>query len=96
MGKSKGIFAFSGNFDVKNAAPLDTRITVETYDNLTSADTWKAPDNNIYLYKGLTVSLQDTGDVYVLIADDYTQTSSWKKVGNEPTVWDTQDLGWTE
>lgn len=101
MAKATGQFAFSGNFDVQAAAPIDTRVTVETVADLTNAEVWKAPDGGVYLYKGLTVSVQETGDVYVLTDYSYDAsntdnpfTSTWSKVGSEPTVWDSEDLGW--
>lgn len=95
MARTKGIFSFTGYFDVNAAAPLDTRITVSSYDDLIDPEVWKSDDGQAYLYNGLTVSVQSTGDIYVLTdATAYTSTSSWKKVGNEPTVWDSEDLGW--
>lgn len=80
--RNTGTFDYPSNFEVKRTAPLDARILVESYADLVKASTWQDKDKRTYLYKGLTVSCQDKqGKLYQLIADDYTQESSWKEIG---------------
>jgi hypothetical protein len=84
MSRQQGLFPISGNFETRIAAPLDTRLVANTISNLTDIEYWKSGDNNVYLYKGLAVSVWndiiDNNGIYILIDDDYTNFNNWLKV----------------
>ena len=80
-----GLLKLPGNFEVSYAEPLDARQRVKTKASLFLQATWLNTDGNIYLYKGILVSVyddtEDNNGVYRLIADDYTLEASWEKLG---------------
>lgn len=67
---------FPGNFAVQSQAPIDARSVVGTYEDLLdiqsfviSADPSSEFYNKCYLYKGMTVTVADTGVIYVFMRD---------------------------
>lgn len=84
MSRQQGLFPISGNFETRIAAPLDTRLVANTISNLTDIEYWKSGDNNVYLYKGLAVSVwndvPDNNGIYILTSDDYTDFNNWLRV----------------
>jgi len=84
MSRQQGLFSISGNFETRIAAPLDPRLVANTISNLTDIEYWKSGDNNIYLYKGIAVSvwndIPDNNGIYILIDNDYTNFNNWLRV----------------
>ena len=71
MARNTGTFEFPSNFEVKKAAPLDARLSVETKNELTTLP---------FPYKGMIVSVTDDGNdtgTYVLSGEDGSVLSSW-------------------
>ena len=98
MAREKGTFNFSASLEVKKQAPLDARQTYITYDELTQQATWADTDGKVWLFKGLVVPVNYSGQnaLFMLINPDaYTSTSSWIRVdGNaeESPIYTISDL----
>lgn len=75
MARKKGSLTLSSNIEVKAAAPLDARLTVPSVTDLIDAS------NFPYAYVGMVVSVQDTGKIYTLIANDTTVGDNWQEIG---------------
>lgn len=62
--------------------PLDDRTTVPTVQDLIASDTFGTS-----YYKGMPVTIQNTGEIYVLIDDtNVTSINSWKKIATEDSL----------
>lgn len=88
MARERGTFNFSASLEVKKQGALDSRLVVQTYNELLLAATWADTDNKIWLYDGMIVSVvNDTtgkNGIYMLTnKDDYSNDASWKKVDAE-------------
>lgn len=99
MARERGTFNFSASLEVKKQAPLDARQTYITYEELTQQSTWVDSDGKVWLFKGLVVPVNYSGQnaLFMLINPDaYTSTSSWVRVdGNagESPIYIISDLG---
>lgn len=83
MARERGTFNFSASLEVKKQAPLDARQTYITYEELTQQATWADTDGKVWLFKGLVVPVNYSGQnaLFMLINPDaYTSTSSWIRV----------------
>jgi hypothetical protein len=85
MARQNGDFAFSNNFEVAKAAPLDARVTTPAYAQLTSLP---------FAYKGMLVSVTSDGTasnngLYRLTTADATNAANWEKI---ETVTNTNQL----
>lgn len=83
MARERGTFNFSASLEVKKQAPLDARQTYITYEELTQQSTWVDTDGKVWLFKGLIVPVNYSGQnaLFMLINPDaYTSTSSWVRV----------------
>lgn len=86
MARNKGTFNFSSNFEVLTKAPLDARLVVDTKANLITPSIWEDIDSNVWLYKGITVSVVDdpsatnNGLYFLLDETNYTDYNSWVKL----------------
>lgn len=83
MARERGTFNFSASLEVKKQAPLDARQTYITYEELTQQSTWIDTDGKVWLFKGLVVPVNYSGQnaLFMLINPDaYTSTSSWVRV----------------
>ena len=83
MARERGTFNFSASLEVKKQAPLDARQTYITYEELTQQSTWVDSDGKVWLFKGLVVPVNYSGQnaLFMLINPDaYTSTSSWVRV----------------
>lgn len=83
MARERGTFNFSASLEVKKQAPLDARQTYITYEELTQQSTWVDTDGKVWLFKGLVVPVNYSGQnaLFMLInPDTYTSTSSWVRV----------------
>lgn len=88
--REKGIFSFAGNFEVAKTAPLDSKMLVPTFADLTSIDTWKDNKGTVWIYKGMIVSCQDTpGKLYQLTDENNpTDINNWKEINGTSLVID--------
>lgn len=87
MARSKGMFQFAANFEVKNAAALDPRMVVATKAELFNKETWPYDGETAYLYNGLVVAVTEENELYMLIdSANYAAEASWKKVSAQTTV----------
>lgn len=91
MSRYKGTFAISANYEPLIAAPFDARQLVECKADLTSTKTWARADGSVWTYAGMMVAVaQDTNPenngIYVLIAEDYTLQSNWRKQANSTDI----------
>jgi len=85
MGRNKGTFKISGNFEPRLKAPFDAREEVDTFSDLTSSSTWEDEDGNIWLYNGLSVFVRDEKKKYLLIdRDNYDLDASWEEMSVDP------------
>lgn len=98
MARERGTFNFSASLEVKKQAPLDARQTYITYEELTQQATWVDTDGKVWLFKGLVVPVNYSGQnaLFMLINPDaYTSISSWVRVdGNagESSIYTISDL----
>lgn len=98
MARERGTFNFSASLEVKKQAPIDARQTYITYKELTQQSTWVDTDGKVWLFKGLVVPVNYSGQnaLFMLINPDaYTSTSSWVRVdgaGVESSVYTIYDL----
>lgn len=93
MARPEGTLKLSSNIEPQVGAPLDARAIVATVADLTVAG------NFTYSYVGMIVSVQATGDVYILKAKPTTVESNWGKVaaGGDMDAYYTKaeiDAGW--
>lgn len=99
MARERGTFNFSASLEVKKQAPIDARQTYITYEELTQQATWVDTDGKVWLFKGLVVPVNYSGQnaLFMLINPDaYTSTSSWVRVdgaGAESPIYTISDLG---
>lgn len=98
MARERGTFNFSASLEVKKQAPLDARQTYITYEELTQQATWVDTDGKVWLFKGLVVPVNYSGQnaLFMLINPDaYTSTSSWVRIdgaGAESPIYTISDL----
>lgn len=98
MTRERGTFNFSASLEVKKQAPLDARQTYITYEELTQQSTWVDTDGKVWLFKGLVVPVNYSGQnaLFMLINPDaYTSTSSWVRIdggGAESPIYTISDL----
>lgn len=99
MAREKGTFNFSASLEVKKQAPLDARQTYINYEELIKQATWADTDGKVWLFKGLVVPVNYSGQnaLFMLINPDaYTSISSWVRVdgaGIESPIYTISGLG---
>ena len=76
MARSIGTMKLSSNIEPRLGAPLDARMVVPTYTDLTTSDNWP------YAYVGMIVAVQATGKLYILKAQPATTAANWAEVGS--------------
>lgn len=87
MTRRKGLLAISGNFEPRISAPLDTRLIASNLSQLTDPNYWRSDDGNIYIYKGIAVTVWNdvnNNGIYVLKDDNYTDLNNWLKISANP------------
>ena len=77
MARSQGSANLAASLEVLAGAPLDARLVVDTFTDLTTAATYS------YVYVGMIVAVKDTAKAYMLTAADYTSSANWKEFGGE-------------
>ena len=75
MARSVGTMKLSSNFEPRLGAPLDGRMVVPTYADLTTSGNFPYP------YIGMLVSVQATKKLYMYNGGTITSTSSWDEIG---------------
>ena len=71
---------FGDGFNVTAQAPIDARVRVSTLADLTAENSWNLSTHPPY--KGMIVSVMETGDVYVLLdASNPYDINNWKAQG---------------
>lgn len=89
MGRNKGTFNYSANFEPRLESPLDARLVVDEINDLINPITWQDSDSLVWLYNGMPVSVTDpsTRGIYVLIdKDNYTSFSAWEKIAADASI----------
>lgn len=86
MGRDKGTNDYSNNFEPQVTGLLDARTRVDTKADLLLASTWTSSDGNVYLPRGIRVSVTNdsiaaNNGVYMLMDEDYSVTSNWLQIG---------------
>lgn len=79
MAREKGKINLAINFEPGGATPLDSRLVVETYDDLTKA----YPSNNVYVGMVVSVLEEEYSGLYRLKALPYTDVNNWEKIGSD-------------
>ena len=82
MARINNAITWGSGFNISAAEPIDSRTRVEFESDLTLAATW--PSDTAPVFSGLTVSVIETGDVWVLKDPTYYNEKSsrgWVKVG---------------
>ncbi len=80
--REKGGVPFSGSMEPQASMPLDARSITKTKASLLLSATWTANDGNLYIYKGLQVTVYadsnvNNNGIYILENDDYTDINNW-------------------
>jgi hypothetical protein len=78
MGIIKNSITFGSGFNITAEGPIDSRMVVEYISDLTSVWNSDAP-----AYEGMSVSVLEDGNIYVLRNKDFTKFSNWKKQGSD-------------
>ena len=85
-------FNFSGNLEVKKEGPLDAKLYIFNFEDLTNPATWTDEDGNVWLYDTMIVGVGSGASAALYMLTDktkYTQASAWKKIttgGDIPEV----------
>ena len=69
-------FSLAGGFNITNAEPIDSRMYVNDISHILLDTNWV----KVKPYPGLIVA-DPNGEVRICVNSDYTQESSWKKIG---------------
>lgn len=62
--KDKGMFKFTGAYEVSAATALDPRVQWDSFEDLLKKDFWPTKGNTIYVYNGLIAAVGE--EVWVL------------------------------
>lgn len=76
-------FNFSGNLEVKKEGPLDAKLYVFNFEDLTNPATWQDDDGNVWLYNTMVVGVGSGASAALYMLTDktkYTQASAWVKL----------------
>lgn len=92
---SDNSWGFSYDFSVNK--PIDTRLVVNTFNDLIDPNTWKV-EKEYMCYKGMAVACADTGKIYVYkgasgVASHINQESNWVSQGEALSKADPNNLG---
>lgn len=96
--RNYGTNVYSNNFEPQVNGVLDARTKIEgPASDLTLDSTWTSKDGKQWACAGLVVSVvNDPEDskngLYLLLDDDYSQTSNWKFIGSDVDLSSKQDV----
>lgn len=87
MGRLRGIFDFSANYEPLYSAPLDARTVVGLKQDLTNVETWDVGDGSTYLFNGLLVCVTDdsvdNNGLYMLLdVANFDKVEAWIKLAD--------------
>ena len=78
MGRYINTFNIPAGFNINGQEPIDSRIVVDSIEDLTNEKTWEG----LGLYNGLIVSVLDMQETRMLVdRDNYQNISSWVMQG---------------
>ena len=77
MGIIKNSITFGSGFNITAEGPIDSRMVVEYIEDLTTVWNSDAP-----AYEGMSVSVIEDGNIYVLRNKDFSDINNWKKQGS--------------
>jgi hypothetical protein len=85
MGRYKGTFNFSANYEGRLRGPIDAKTIVEYYSDLIDTSIWADFEGNEWTYVGMLVTVYDdpydtSKGLYFLNHPDYWLYSSWTKI----------------
>ena len=83
MGRTRGSYNFSQNFEVFRTAPLDARQKVQIYEDLVNPTTWEDSNGYVWLYKGAVVVVTEdpsSGLYWLTDAANYQIYDSWRRI----------------
>ena len=78
MGIIKNSITFGSGFNITAEGPIDSRMVVEYISDLTTVWNSDAP-----AYEGMSVSVIEDGNIYVLRNKDFSNFNNWKKQGSD-------------
>jgi len=87
--RNYGTNVYSNNFEPQVNGVLDARTKIEgPASDLTLNSTWTSKDGKQWACAGLVVSVVNDPEnskngLYLLLDDDYSQTSNWKFIGSD-------------
>jgi hypothetical protein len=87
--RNYGTNVYSNNFEPQVNGVLDARTKIEgPASDLTLDSTWTSKDGKQWACAGLVVSVVNDPEnskngLYLLLDDDYSQTSNWKFIGSD-------------
>lgn len=96
--RNYGTNVYSNNFEPQVNGVLDARTKIEgPASDLTLDSTWTSKDGKQWACAGLVVSVVNDPEnskngLYLLLDDDYSQTSNWKFVGSDVDLSSKQDV----
>lgn len=79
MSRTLGAINYGNNFEITSSIPLDARTVVSELNDLTTTSNNGFNASNVYV--GLPVFVKEDNNLYVLINEDFTNISNWKKLG---------------
>ena len=79
MSRTLGAINYGNNFEITSSIPLDARTVVSELNDLTTTSNNGFNASNVYV--GLLVFVKEDNNLYVLINEDFTNISNWKKLG---------------
>ena len=74
----KNSITFGSGFNITAEGPIDSRMVVETIEDLTTVWNSDAP-----AYVGMSVSVLEDGNIYVLRSKNFSDINNWKKQGSD-------------
>ena len=81
MGIVKNSISFGSGFNITAEGPIDSRMVVETIEDLTTVWGTDAPS-----FEGMVVSVLQDNNVYVLKEKPFSNLDNWKKIGSDVDI----------
>ena len=81
MGIVKNSITFGSGFNITAEGPIDSRMVVETIEDLTTVWGTDAP-----VFEGMVVSVLEDNNVYVLKQKPFSTLENWKKIGSDVDI----------
>jgi hypothetical protein len=81
MGIVKNSITFGSGFNITAEGPIDSRMVVETIEDLTTVWGTDAP-----VFEGMVVSVLEDNNVYVLKEKPFSNLDNWKKIGSDVDI----------